>query len=337
MSLTLKLTIILILLIILLSIRKYARIKAKWRYRTTIFSAITKPLVSIRLKVDLSPDWINEKSIQSIINDLKSIDFVQGRSYTIYEVDGLKLHSLFLGEYAAVVVRHPTEGEWVEICFKQENGEFRITTNSPIGDELQTHQDIKKIYKRDASPIGLFNLLKHETEQSFAIATNDDNFKKVIEEYYRKELSWKNDQGGVTIQEFKTNIKTVNAKIKIAKSDLRKIFLEMKVNELHHWHEACIMEFRKMTDQKGSKFNYLEYALFIVPNKTISAAYLEYLANYNIIKKDMKDKLTETFRKKTDIQKIFDVINNAFPDNRRAKYVGKVTFPLTAHIYRRGN
>jgi len=337
MSLTLQLTIILILLILLLSIRKYARIKAKRKYRTTIFGAITKPLIGIHLKVDLAPGWIKSKAVESIIKDFQSINFVPARSYTVYEVEGLKLHSLFLDNYAAMIVNHPTEGIWVEICYKQDHGKFYIATNSPIGDEFNTHDDIKKSYKREASAIGLFNLLKHETAHYFATPITDDNFKPVIEEYYRKEISWKNDQGGVKIREFKNNIKNVNARIKITKPDLRRVFLEMKVDELHHWHDASIMEHRDLTNQKGTKFDYLEYALFIVPKKTISAAYLEYLSSYDIIKPDVKDKLTETFRKKTDIQKIFEIINNAFPDNRRAQCVGEVTFPLTAKIYRRGN
>jgi len=108
------------------------------------------------------------------------------------------------------------------------------------------------------------------------------------------------------------------------------------VDELHQWHEACIFEYRANTLQKASKFNHLEYELFIVPKKTISQAYIEYLADFDVIDKKMKDKLAEAMRKKTDIQRIFETINTAVSENRRAQCVGEVDYPLDAKIYQRG-
>ena len=111
----------------------------------------------------------------------------------------------------------------------------------------------------------------------------------------------------------------------------------MKVDELHRWHEACIEQYRFDTKKISNKFDYLLYELFIVPRRTISQAYIEYLAEHEIIDKEKKEHLIKATRKKTDIQKIFDVINQAFSKDLQAHCVGEVDFPLRARIYKRSD
>jgi hypothetical protein len=336
MPLYLKIAVVALLIIVLFSLRKYARIKAKRRYRSTIYSAVTKPLVKVHLKPEYSPSWLRNRQVESLINDFNSVGFVPGKSYIIRELNDFQLQSMFLDNFAAMVVKHPVEGCWAEVCCQREDGKFLLVSNSPIGDEQNTHQDNEIIYQRDSNPIGLYNFLKVETAMSFTNPITEDNFKPVIEQYHLREISRKNNQGGITIKEFKNNIKRINKQFKITKSDLRKVFLEMKVDELHQWHEACIFAYRQSTDQKASKFNYLDYELFIVPRKTISQAYIEYLSDFGVIDKKLKDSLSTALRKKSDIRNIFQVINNALPDHRRATQVGHVEYPLDAEIYKRG-
>lgn len=321
---------------ILLMLVEHSRIKSKEKYKTTIFGAVTKPLIRVHVKLVHSPGWINSGKAKSIIDDFTSAGFKSEKSYVVPELNNLQLHSLFYQGFAAVVVKHPVEGIWSEIFYRRDNGQFLIATNSLIGNEQYSHDDNIKFYDRSATPIGLFNLLKLETANMFANPVSDENFKEVMEEYYRREICWKNNKGGITIRDFKDNIKNADSGLKITKEDLRKIFLEMKVDELHHWHDACITEFREKTGQTGRKFDHLEYALFIVPKKTISPAYLEYLADYNILDGGVKQKLEEAFRKKTNMQKVFEVINNALPNERQAHYVGEVAHPLNAQLYHRG-
>lgn len=321
---------------ILLMLVEQSRIKAKQKYKSTIFGAVTKPLTRVHLKPMHSPGWITGDQAKSIIDDFTSKGFEAGKSYVIHELNDLLLHSLFLGDFAAVVVKHPVEGIWSEVFYRRDNGQLFMATNSLIGNELFSHDDNIKFYERNAAPIGLYNLLKTETTNMFANSITDENFKEVIEEYYRREICWKNNKGGITIHDFKDNIKSADCELKITKEDLRKIFLEMKVDELHHWHDACIEEYRKETRQTGRKFDHLEYALFIVPQKTISSAYLEYLADYNFLDDAVKQKLEEAFRKKTHMQKVFELINNALPSERQARYVGEVAHPLNAQLYHRG-
>jgi len=321
---------------LLLMYLEHSRIKAKEKYKTTIFGAVTKPLIRVYLKPVFSPDWINRDDARAIIDDFRSIGFESGKSYVVPELNELLIHSMFLGDFAAMVVKHPVEGVWSEVFYQRDNGQFLLATNSQIGNEQYSHDDNIKFYDRSANPIGLYNLLKIETENKFAIPVDDENFKEVMEQYYQREISWKNDIGGITIHDFKNNIKNANSDLKITKEDLRKIFLEMKVDELHHWHDACIAEYRKNTGQTGRKFDHLEYALFIVPRKTISPAYLEYLAHFNILDSSVKNKLEDAFRKKTNMQKVFELINSALPNERQARYVGEVTYPLSAQLYHRG-
>lgn len=336
MPLYYQIAIIALALILLYSIRKYKRIKKKQVYRSTIYSAVTKPLIKAHVKPQAAPTWIKEKDVESKINDLKSIGFESGRPYVIPELNDLQLYSMFQGNYAAMVIKHPVGGCWVEVCYQREDGKFIVVSNSPLGDENNTHADNDITYLRDSNPIGLYNLLKVETERSFAAPITEENFKSIIEQYHLREISWKNNQGGVTIQEFKLNIKSINKEFKISKEDLRKVFLEMKVDELHEWHEACIFEYRKNTGQQGTKFNYLDFELFIVPNKTISQAYIEYLTDFEVIDKKLKDSLTNALRKKSNIRSIFEIINKALPEHKRATFIGEVEYPLDARIYKRG-
>jgi len=336
MPLYLKIAAIALLSIILFSLRKYSHINAKRSYQSTIYNAVSKPLIKVYLKVDPAPDWIKTPQPETIIKDFKSIGFTSGKSYIIAELNDLLVHSLFLGNYAAMVVKHPQTSCWAEVCLLREDGKFILATNSPLGEENNSHPDNKIIYNRDASAIGLYNLLKLETEHCFATPITEVNFKSVIEQYHRREFCRKNNQGGITIQEFKNNIKNINEKLKITKKDLRKVFLEMKVDELHQWHEACIFEYRNNTNHKATKFDYMQYEFFIVPNKTISQAYIEYLTDYGVIDKKMKEKLVDALRKKTNIQKIFETINDAISSNQRAQCVGEVEYPLAAKIYQRG-
>ena len=321
---------------LLLMFVEHSRLKAKEKYKTTIFGAVTKPLVHVYLKPVYSPSWINSEKAKSIINDFRSIGFESGKSYVVHELNDLAFHSMFLGDFAAIVVNHPMEGIWSEVFYQRDNGQMLLATNSPLGSEQYSHDDNIKFCDRSANPIGLYNLLKIETANKFANQITDENFKAVIEEYYRREICCKNNKGGITIHDFKNNIKNANSELKITKEDLRKIFLEMKVDELHYWHDACIEEYRKNTEKTGRKFDHLEYALFIVPKKTISPAYLEYLSNYNILDGSMKEKLAEAFRKKSNMQKVFEIINNAVPNEKRALYVGEVAHPLNAQLYHRG-
>ena len=186
MPLYLKITAIALLSIILFSFRKYTYIKAKHNYRSTIYNAVTQPLIKVHLKPELATAWANLPAVQSILTDFHSIGFVSGKSYAIPELNDMSLQSLFLGNYAAAIVKHPTAGCWAEVYFQREDGKFFVASNSPIGEEHNSHQDNKILYLRDASAIGLYNQLKLETERTFGVLINEENFKSVIVKVIRK-------------------------------------------------------------------------------------------------------------------------------------------------------
>ena len=221
MPLYLQITAIALFTILLFAVRKYSRLKAKHAYRSTIYSAITQPIFKIHLKPDLSPDWIKTSEAMTIIDEFKSAGFKSGKSYIVHELGCLMIHSMFSGNFAAMVVKHKEEGLWAEVCFQCEDGTFLLTTNSPIGIENNSHLDNLIMYIRGCTPAGLYNQLKQDAVGKFGVELSDENFKPVIEEYHRRELCLKNNRGGITIQEFKNNIKNKNSEIKITKEDLK--------------------------------------------------------------------------------------------------------------------
>ena len=81
---------------IALMLVEYSRVKAKEKYKTTIFGAVTKPLIRVHLKPVFSPGWINNGDARSLIDDFSSAGFKSGKTYIVHELHDLQLHSMFL-------------------------------------------------------------------------------------------------------------------------------------------------------------------------------------------------------------------------------------------------
>lgn len=325
--------VVLTIFLLIVGIFFYLKIKfGKWGQ---LDNTSSQTPLSIHLNEDLSPDWLEKPEASSILADFKTLGFYHGKAYIVHEMDGVMLQSLFFGDYAAAVYNHPQAGFWSDVAFQAQDGKFLMATNAPMGEEIESHPDNIKIYKADANAIELYNIVKQETQNQLADRIKDENFRDIFENTYKRDMCWRNNRGGITIEEFKKNWKSANSKIKLTKDNLRRVFLELKVDELHQWHHACIEEFRKHSEFDYSQFEDMEFDLFIVPQKTISNAFIEYLADFDIVQESMKEKLINALRKQTNIPKIFELINNSFSSDLRAQYVGKVEFPLHAQIYKR--
>ena len=292
-----------------------------------------KTPITISLDPDDNPDWVTTKQAKKIILDFKKLGFKTGKAYIIPQMDNIKLLSLFYRDYMVAVYNDTKLGFWAEVGYQSENRSLYLVTNSPAGQEIKTHPKTKKIYKAGANAKDLYNTLKQEVENVWALAFTNENFSRSIERYYRRDTSWRNNEGGITIQEFKQKLKDANTKFKITKDDLRKVFLETKIDELFQWHDACLEEYKKASEQSDEDFRKIADKLIIVPKKTISEAYLEYLVNIEFIEEDVKEKLKEAFRKKSNIPMIFEMINSNLPKNNQAKKLWGLEHPLEADVY----
>lgn len=292
---------------------------------------------TINLTTDDKPDWVSNKQAKKLILDFKKLGFKTGKAYVIPEMDDIKLLSMFYRDYMATVYNDVKLGYWAEVGYQSENRSLYLATNSPVGQEVKTHPKTKKIYKAGAGAKELYNVLKQEVENVWALAFTNENFSRSIERYYRRDTTWRNNEGGITIQEFKQKLKDANTKFKITKDDLRRVFLETKVDELFRWHDACLEEYKKASETSDDDFRQIEDKLVVVPNKTISEAYLEYLINLEMIDENAREKLKNAFRKKTNIPMIFEMLNSNLPEKNQAKKLWTLEFPLEADIYMRND
>ena len=309
-----------VLTVFLMAVGIFVNYKIKSYFRSKSYNTYVRNPTSIHLNEDLSPDWLSVDTAKQYLEDFKTYGFYHGKAYIVHEMHGVLLQTLFFGNFAAIVYKHPVIGLWAEVLFQSQEGNFIIASNASIGLDITSHPNNTRIYKSSAGPIELYNLVRQQTQHMYAIKLTDENFRDIYETLYKVDMSWRNNRGGVTIQEFKRYLKNANSSLKLTKEDLRRVFLEMKVDELHEWHEECIQEFKQRYDAESGNFNDIEDELFIVPNRTISQAFIEYLANYNVVQENVKDKLIEALRKQTNIQHIFDMINNSYSSELRCLF-----------------
>jgi hypothetical protein len=199
--------------------------------------------LAVRLNEDLAPDWTEEASAKALIADLESLGFTKGKCYIVYEMDGVLLQSMFSPPYAAVVYKHPAAGSWVDIVCRAEDGTEITAASAPTGSEISHRPDEIKLFRPGASPSELLDAIQQETQGRVAQGLDDSNFRDVFETSYKKDMAWRNSQGGTTMEEF---LKVAgNMGKKFSSDELREAFLATKVQELHQWHAACVEEFVK--------------------------------------------------------------------------------------------
>jgi hypothetical protein len=289
--------------------------------------------LAVRLNEDLAPDWRSEPNARALIRDVESLGFTPGKAYVIHEMAGIKLLSLFNHPYAAVVYQHPKAGNWIDVVFQGEDGTDLTASSAPSGGEIAHRPDQKKIFMPGASASDVLEAARREAGGSRGVTIDDANFREMFETEYKKDVSWRNSQGGVTLDEFRRVEANMNGKH--SEEDIREAFLQAKVSELRQWHQGCLEQFRKDNRKPWElETNDEDHDLFIVPVRTDAAAYIHYLADCGVVVEEQKDRLAKAFPENQDIHTIFQAINNSFHEDLRAKHVGHTEYPVPADIYR---
>lgn len=289
--------------------------------------------LSIHLNEDVSPEWLDDKKAKYLIEELGALGYKSGVAYSIFEMKDCLLQPFFKGELVAVVYCHKLAGCWVDIVIDEKGKTEYTFSSAPMGGGMEHRPECKKTFLPESGVSDLHalavDIIKNSgTELSYV---GESDFREYFENTYRKDIAWKNRKGGITFEEFLKTEKEVS--FSSSSKNIELAFIQTKVNELEQWHETAIEEYRRSNEITEENFYELEYKLFIVPFASNSKAFLEYLEDKGFINESQLGKLVKAYSEETDIQALFNKINNLLSPNLRSTLIGECTFPLELKIF----
>lgn len=321
-----------VLTVVVIALLTYLYFRVK--FGKYLYADDSREPLSINLNEDVSPEWLSDKKAKALVNELEDLGYRSGPAYSIYEMENVYLQPFFKKPLIAVVYWHKSAGSWVDIVTDVTGNKEYTFSNAPMGGGMEQRPECNKLFRPTAS-VSELHLLAEDVvknaKEEFRIV-DENNFREYFESFYKKDITWKNRKGGITFDEFTKAEK--EAPFSSSKKNIEKAFIQFKVDELDQWHEAALEEYRRSQNINEEDFYELEYKLIIVPFTSYATAYLEYLEERGFIKENQLKKLANVHSKETDMQILFDKINNLLSPKLRAKEVGKYSFPLELKIYR---
>lgn len=290
--------------------------------------------LAIHLVEDVSPDWSSKPKVKTVVKELHQLGFTAGKAFTIYEMSGYSLQAFYQYPVVAVVYWHEVVGCWVDMVAKEIDGKDYTFSNAPMGGGLNYSPECEKTFDASASPSVLYEGISSITRQPDKkfLNVNDDNFRDYFESAYKKDMAWKNRNGGISFEEFLDIEKAMPFKTK--PKNIKEAFVLYKEGELERWHNLVIEEYCKQEGLKGEEKYDIMYRLMIVPFKGNASAFLSYLESKDFINESQLDKFSELHEKETDMYALFENINNLLSPELRAELVREVDFPLNIKLYR---
>lgn len=160
---------------------------------------------------------------------------------------------------------------------------------------------------------------------------NDSNFRENVEESYRKDMAWRCNQGGMSYDEFVATAKTDPKHYK--EDHLRDGYLEIKLTELHRWHEAAV---ERLDEQESGFLESLcenGKTVFMVPKDGEVEAYIRYLEQQGVIDEQQANSMVKAFSGQSDLQMVVRRIFHGISTDLRPRKVKDIDFPITAELY----
>ena len=317
--------------LVILAIVFYAWIRFKYGKWLDHAEVDNEPL-QIHLNEDYSPGWRDEGDAAAFIVDLKGCGFELGKAYTVVEMEGVQTQSLFLPPYVATLYRHPLISNWVDLTFIAEDEDFMINvSNAELGETINAPPENRKIYLDDASAQMLFIRLKKESDGVRGKIVNDSNYRECFEEAYRKEMSWRVSQGGTTFEEFVATMESSDEKYK--DDVVKKAFIDLKVRELHRWHDAAISRIQEIDDGLIEAIHEKNRSVILLPVAGNVEAYIRYISEEGVITEERADSMIEAFSGQSDLAMVTRRIFDGFSNDLRPKKLRDIDFPIAAEIY----
>ena len=289
--------------------------------------------LAIHLVEDVSPDWSTKPKVKVVVKELHQLGFTAGKAFTIYEMDGYSLQSFYQYPVVAVVYWHEVVGCWVDMVAKEIDSKDYTFSNAPMGGGLNYSPECEKTFDTSASLSALYESISSITrhpDKKFS-NVNGDNFRDYFESAYKKDMAWKNRNGGVSYEEF-LNIEK-EMPFKTRSKNIKEAFVLYKEAELERWHNLVAEEYCKHESLKGDEKYEVIYKLIIVPFKGNASAFLNYLESKDFINESQLSKFTELYENEFDMYALFEKINNLLSPELRAELVREVDFPLSIKLY----
>lgn len=286
--------------------------------------------LSIHLHEDLAPDWINSKDASEMIAAFTNLGFTQGRAYLIEEMDNVRLISMFNEQYVGVVSEVTDMGCFFEIVHLATDGTSLTVSTMPYGDVFEHAPEKEKLFVDNESISDVFQMVQDKRGSLDSIMPTNENFRNMVEKFYKEDVGFKNRNGGVSRDEF--NKLAAREKKRYSEEQINVAYLEFKSTELENWSDAGVEEYCEVNAVSDEE-RYGGGCLLFVPTKTDPEAFLHYLSEYDLVQEDHIEKLANGVRQETNILTLFERINNARSPDLRAIEKGTVSFPVEAKIY----
>ncbi len=292
-----------------------------------------QPPLHIHLNEDISPDWLNKPAAKKVSEELTDAGFVAGKPYLIHEMEGYLLQAFFKKPAVAVMYWHDVAGCWVDVSVEEVDGKEYTASNAPMFAETPRTECEKKVDK-DASVADLckdMDSIISSSEKDF-VECNEENFREYFETAFKKDITWKNRNGGVSYAEFKSIENDAPFNVKESVSD--EAFVEVKEAELYQWHDAALEEYKSIEGIKDDDFYDIAEKLIIVPFTTNATAFIRYLSNNYFVDEKQEESLIKVFAEESNIDILFNKMNDLLSPDLRASFVMDVEYPLPIRIYK---
>lgn len=334
MSLFLQVIGIIFLVIIGIIVLLVIVIRTKWKSIKQMLAVGAQPS-TIHLVEDDSPEWLNSENVQQQIRQMEELGFIPGKTYTIEEMPGVTLLSLFhrQDEILATLYRHDIAGVWVDFVVEYEDGTELTVSNAPYGEEIDTRPEVTKIIQKEFSIQQLYSEVKSRWESKPKITSNLQTFKQIFEEAYKRDMVWRNERGGITEDE----VRRVAAKDgdRYTEEVIDTAMLKIKIDEIYKWHDECIQQFIKESTLSVADWERYRELIFVVSNQMHPKAFVEYVSCYLNLEDDEIEYFRELASQFRRTKELFDRINASLSEEQNGKKLGSVSFPIDADMYTR--
>jgi len=317
--------------LILAAVVVYYYIKIKFGKWLKAAEENATPL-TIHINKDLFPEWTEEKQAQLLVKKFIAHGFRSGEAYTIPEMEGVQLLSFYKEAYIAVLYTHPIAGLWVDLVAKSDDGSELTVTDMPMGAEISNRPEMKKIVMKGASIDEMVEQLYALTSGYSLTFIHQDDFRSFFENAYKKDIQWRNRNGGLSYKEFLS----VEQEMKQKHSDkqLKEAFLETKLQELEQWHHSVVEQYVELNKLEDDESTEVAWQSVIVPSKTDPVSYAYYLKQNGFINENVNlEKLANHFKGEVNIQMIFERLNENLSPDLRATIAGSFNHPLPTDLY----
>jgi len=324
-----------VLAIVLILVSIYIFFKIKFGKYLNYDADENQTPLHIHLNEDVSPDWLNKSAVKKVSKELDSLGFISGKSYFIYEMEGYFLKAYIKGTIVVVMYWHEITGCWVDMVVEEIDGMEYTVSNAPMGGQMSERPDCIKTFNSKATITDLNNDINFIVDKSSKhfVKINADNFREYFEDAFKKDISWKNRNGGISYEEFIATEKN-EVPFRNSKKNIEEAFIVIKESELYQWHEAALEEYRVNNDITDDDFYSLVDQMLIVPFLTNATAFIRYLSSQCFIEEHQEKSLIKEYASETDIMMLFDKLNEFLSPELRAKHIADVAYPLPVRLYK---